>query len=80
MQPTDECECREILTAVENFSQLVLKVADIELEAITLPHFDGEEVVVVLVGFPMGGVLSESVSLPPRSSGKSVTAVSRTNL
>ena len=38
--------------------QLALEVTNVGLEAIILPHFDGEKVVVVL-GFPARGVLSE---------------------
>ena len=59
LQPADECECRDIFTAVENFSQLALKVDDVGLEAITLPHFDGEKVVVILLDLLTGGILSE---------------------
>ena len=39
--------------------ELVLKVADVRLEAIILPHFDGEEVVVVLLGFLVRSILGE---------------------
>ena len=46
MQSTDECECRNIFTAIGNFGKLVLKVADVGLEAVTLSDFDEEEVVV----------------------------------
>ena len=59
LQPTDEYECRDILTAERNFGQLALAVADIALEAIALPHFDSEKVVIVLLGLPTRGVLSE---------------------
>ena len=38
--------------------QLVLKVIDIGFE-IVLPHFDGEGVVIVLLDFPVRGVLGE---------------------
>ena len=51
LQFVDERECRYIFTAVENLGKLVLEVADIGLEVITLPYFDGEEVV-VLLGLP----------------------------
>ena len=40
LQSVDEYECRYILTAVGNLDKLALKVFDVELEAITLPHFD----------------------------------------
>ena len=56
LQFTDECKCRYILNAVENFGQLALKVADAGLKAVTLPHFD-REVMVVLLGFSTGGLL-----------------------
>jgi len=36
-----------------------LKVADVGLEAVTLPHFDGEEVVVVLLVFSTGDIMGE---------------------
>ena len=47
------------LQKVGNLSKLTLKVADVGLEAITLPHFDREEVVVALFTLPVGSVLSE---------------------
>jgi len=62
MHSTDERECIYILTAVGNFGQLALKVADVGLEAVTLPYFDREKVVVVLLGLPARGILSEECS------------------
>jgi len=59
LQPADECECRYILTAVENFGQLALEVTDIGLEVVILPYFDREKVVVVLLGLLTRGILSE---------------------
>jgi len=59
LQSADERECRDILTAVENFGHLDLEVAGVGLEIVTLPHFDGEEVVIVLFGFSSGSILSE---------------------
>ena len=50
LQHADECKCRDIFIAAVNFGQLALKVANIGLEAFSLPHFDGEEMVVVLLG------------------------------
>jgi len=47
LQPVNECECRDILTAVGDLSQLVLQVADVGFEAISLPHHDIEKVVIV---------------------------------
>ena len=38
---------------------MALEVAEIRLEAFTPSHFDGEKVVVVLLGLPARGVLSE---------------------
>jgi len=49
LQPADECECRDILTAVRNLGKLALGVDDEGLEAITLPHLNKEEMVVVLL-------------------------------
>ena len=37
----------------------VLEVANVGLEAVALPHFDGEKVVVVLLDFSTGDVLDE---------------------
>ena len=51
MQLADECECRDVLTAVGNLDQLALDVPDVGLEAVTLPYFDGEKMVVVPLGF-----------------------------
>ena len=59
LRRADECECRDILTFEENFGQLALEVTNVGLEAIILPHFDGEKVVVVLLGFPARGVLGD---------------------
>ena len=59
LQSADECECRNILTAVGNFDQLALEVTNIGLEAIALPHFDGKNVVVVLLDLSARGVLGE---------------------
>ena len=39
--------------------ELVLKVADVRLQAIILPHFNREEVVVVLLGFLVRSILGE---------------------
>jgi len=57
LQPADECECRGILTAAGNFSQLALELNDVGLEVVTLPHFYVEDVVVVILGFLTRGVL-----------------------
>ena len=50
LHSTDECECKYVFTAVENLGKLVLEVTDVGLEAVTLLHFDLEEVMVVLPG------------------------------
>jgi len=48
------------LIAVGNLGELVLKVADVGLEAVvTLPYFDREEAVVILLGLSTGGILGE---------------------
>jgi len=49
LQPADECKCRGILTAVGNFGQLALKVANVKLETVALSNFDSEKVVTVLL-------------------------------
>jgi len=41
-------------TAVRHLGEMVLKVVDIQLEAVIGSHFDSKEVVVVLVGFSAG--------------------------
>ena len=59
LHPTDKRECKDIFIAVGNLGELVLKVADVRLEVVAIFHFDGEEVVVVLLGLSVGGVLGE---------------------
>jgi len=49
LQPTDKHECRDVLSAVGNFGQLALKVADRRFKATTLPHIDGEKMVATLL-------------------------------
>ena len=36
-----------------------MKVADVRLKVIVMSHFESEKVVVILLGFLMGGVLGE---------------------
>jgi len=55
--------CRYILTAVGNFDQLALEVADIGLEDVALPQFDVEKMIVVLLSLPARGALSEKTSV-----------------
>ena len=51
LQPADECECRDVLTAVGDLSQLALEVTDVGFEVVVLHHLDGEKMVVVPLGF-----------------------------
>ena len=55
----DKRECRYIFTAFWNLGELILKVANVELEAITLPHLTTRRRWLFFFGFPAGGVLSE---------------------
>ena len=59
LQSADERGCGYILSIVGNFGKLDLKVVNVGLKAIVLPHFDGEDVVIVLLSFLTGSVLSE---------------------
>jgi len=49
LRPADECESDNIFAAVVHLGQLTLEVADIRLETVRGSHFDGKEVVVVLL-------------------------------
>ena len=59
LQSAVEFDCRYIFIAVEKFGKLTMKVADVGLEAIIMPHLNGEEVMVILLGLLAGEVLSE---------------------
>ena len=59
MQPANECVCTDILSAIGNLDKLALEVTDVGLESITLPHLNEEEMMVILLGLPTRGVLSE---------------------
>jgi len=59
LQPADKRECRDVFTAVRDHGELALEEANVRLEAITLSHLDGEEVVTILLGHLATGVLSE---------------------
>jgi len=48
MQSADDCECRYIFIAIGNLGKLALEVVNVGLEAVTLPHLDGGEVVFFL--------------------------------
>ena len=50
MRPANERECKDVFIAVGDLGELTLKEVDVRLEAVTLPHLDGEEVIVVLLG------------------------------
>ena len=45
MQPANECERRNLFTAVGDSGQLALEETGIKLEAVSRPHLDGEKVV-----------------------------------
>jgi len=55
----NERECRDVFTAVGDLGELALDEANVRLEAVILPHLDGEEVVAILLGLLTRGVLSE---------------------
>jgi len=59
LQPANECECRDILTIVMYFGQLILEEANVHLETDGWSHMDGEEVVLLLLELPSEGVLGE---------------------
>ena len=80
LQPTNKCECRDVLTAVGELGELAFGEIDVRFEVVVLPHLDGEEVMVVLLGFPARGVLRKKLRLPPRSCEESGATKSRTNL
>ena len=45
LQLAEECECRDVLTAVGDLGQLALEVADVRFEVVTLSHLDDEKMV-----------------------------------
>jgi len=59
LQLADKRECRDVLIAVGDLGQLALKVADIILEVVALPHLDSEKMVVVPLSLPARCVLDE---------------------
>ena len=59
MQPTDECECRDVLTAVGDLGQLALDVVDVGFEVVVLPFLDSKKVIVVLLSLLTRCVLGE---------------------
>jgi len=74
LQPADECECRDIFTAIWDLGQLALEVADVRFEAVALPHLDGEKMMVVPLSFLMRCVLGETLRTSSRSCGENVEA------
>ena len=59
LQPSNECECRDVLIATENLCELALEKADVGFETVTLPHLYEEEAMVILFCLPTRCVLSE---------------------
>jgi len=59
LQPADEYECRDVLTAVGDLVQLALEVVDVGFEVVTMPHFDSEKVVVVPLSLLARCILAE---------------------
>ena len=59
LQSTDARERRYLLTTVRDPDELVLKEVDVELEAISQPHPDKEEVVTTPLGLLASDVLCE---------------------
>jgi len=59
LQPTDERECRDILTAVGDFGKLALEEVDVWFEVVSPPYIDREKMIVVLLGLMARDVLSE---------------------
>ena len=58
-QPGDECERVDIFATVVLFDQLILEETDTRLETVGGFHLDKNEVVVVVLELPTGGVLGE---------------------
>lgn len=58
LQPANECGIGDVLTTVVYFGHMALKIADVVLEALALPHVDGQEVVDVPLELIARGVLS----------------------
>ena len=59
LQPADEFESRNIFITVRDLDELTLKEADVRLEVVTLPYFEREEVMVVLLGLLARCILGE---------------------
>ena len=59
MQPAYECKCRDVLIAVEDLCQLVLEVASVRFEAVSLSHLDGEKMMIVPLSLLVRCVMGE---------------------
>ena len=59
LQSVNECEGSNFFPTVGDFGELTLKEIEVRLEAVSLPHSDREEVVVVSLSLLAGGVLGE---------------------
>ena len=59
LQPADERECGDVLTAVGDLSQLTLEIDNVRFEVVALPHLDKKKVVVVSHILPMRYILGE---------------------
>ena len=59
LQSANKRGCGYIFTTVGNLGKPFLKVADVELEPVTLSHLDEEEVMIIFLGLLVGGVLGE---------------------
>ena len=46
-KPADECESDNFFLTIGDFSELILKEIEVRLEAISLPHYHKEEMVIV---------------------------------
>ena len=49
----------DVLTTIRDFGELALEEADVRLEAVTLPHHDREEMMVVFLSLLERDILSE---------------------
>ena len=61
-QPDDESESGDIFDAVDHLGQLTLKVADVCLETVRMPHLDGKKVVVVLLEHPNRRIIVRGIT------------------
>jgi len=59
LQPADECEYKYFLIAIGDLGELVLQKIDVRFEASFWPHFDGEDVMAIPLGFLASNILCE---------------------